>query len=194
MTTPAILPIGESRRLNRLRMACSIAPPGLWLAAVLFSTPTGLAANLLAGLALGAVASLLREICRRLDPKGQVLVVTDRETALAAQAAAAATQSAPSSSAGYDGADDGGNKGCLDSVRPCPLQVAADLRCAIWLLPMRAPTTNPALLLCGDALGETRWRDLRQRLALGSTLWLLDQSAPRGLTRTVSLPTASVSG
>mgnify|MGYP006290485627 FL=1 len=150
-----------------------MAPPGLWLATCLFSSPAGAVAMAAAGLALGAVALLMRDACDRLDPRGRVLVVTDDEAPTAA-----CSDDRRNGSAGWG------------QLRP--LQVGADLRCALWLLPGAAPTS--ALLLCGDALGEARWRGLRQQLALGSMLYVVDGPALRGWVRTVSRPTASVSG
>lgn len=172
LTSPAILPIGESRRLNRLRFVCSIAPPGLWLVASFFAPPAAAIATVVAGLALGAVALLVRDVCRRLDPDGQVLVVVDDDAAPAAST----------------------DNGDTAPARLRPLRVAADLRCALWLLPGAAPTRKSALLLCRDALGEARWRGLRQRLALGSMLFLVEEPVPPEWASTVSLPTASVCG
>lgn len=172
LTTPAILLVGKSRGLNRLRFVCSIVPPGLWLVAFFLTAPASESAMVAAGLALGAVALLVRDICRRLDPRGLVLVVLDDEAALAASAN-----------------NDGAAPAQLRS-----LQVVADLRCALWLLPMAAPATKSALLLCADALGEARWRGLRQKLALGSILFHVEEPLPPGWASTVSLPTASVCG
>jgi len=206
LTTPAILPIGESHRLNRLRHACLIVPPGLWLAAALvsaldslpvspgalfssldalFSLAASVAATMVAGMALAGASLLLRGICRRLDPQGKALVIVEDDGALPA----AVSRSTRSARAG-----ESDNRGCGDAKVLFAVRIAADLSSAFWLIPAATPTRRPALLLCRDALGEGQWRALRQRLALGATLWLAEGGAlPPGIS-TVSRPVASVSG